>query len=862
MRKFTKLDNTVVDEGNLRKRPGLQIYGPYTLDTTELPAAIIDLIEYPTNLEFRWTEELLPTITHANAWTLTGAATAHAAVDDVPHDAATTYMAEADQAGIVTLGFANLSQARDSVGGVEIFVVGRVEGPNNVYGEVKVSYNDATTDYEIGRIKLTAGYDIESDNWQMVMLESPFNPKTGAMWTDAEIDGIRLSYELVDATKADLAILEPDGAGFHTGFSGAVGDIVSGVNYVGGGASVEDGSMSSTVAGTKQSVTVGNPATTFSSVDQVTIDIRVWRDTDSLPAAVRFYLRGSDATDRQIGSDKMIYNSVQHPNWSEFRGYDRTEIVLTTNPETDAAWSDAELDDIQIVVEHLGGGQLHWGGAHATVEGQTASTVEITATHIRPWGWDSDGRYPLPQLQLTSRGATRINNPSATAFTSIGTNITLAGIPPVKADHAFFLEKVWATNGQDQIIKYPDAGDLWEQLSAKPYGRCIESYGGRILLGDVTESSTRNAERIRWSQVLDGDDWSSSLSGQLDIHDTPGPFIAIKNYLSSCILYKEQGIYELIVQPDVIQPFRHYLRFPTVGCSAQATVQNGNIQGQPAHFFLGEGPSGLSVYAYINNQILEIGDEIRDKIQNTVDDTTKHLAFAVSDPVTNMYLLFLPTSSNYYPDECWAYHFPTETWRKWTFSQRISAAGIYTIPTPDPNDVADPAMVGRKTAVFASADHNLILWLNPDFHLDMDGPGLPDPADWSADWYNANGSTDTNPALSNIDMDIELELRHPEDRPMSTVTVHIWYRDRGYCNIGIFTSEDGGNAFTQQGDTLLLGSTDETGDAMYTKHDFDIDHAMTCTLSIREVSDIEYLAGDLDIEDIAIEFDSGGESAR
>src|SRR5574338_1616619 len=217
----------------------------------------------------------------------------------------------------------------------------------------------------------------------------------------------------------------------------------------------------------------------------------------------------------------------------------------------------------------------------------------------------------------------------------------------------------------NQIIWFPNTG-VWAQFAAKPYGETIESYAGRIILGDVTETATRTAERLRWSTIDDPTDWSASLSGDLDVHETEGAFVKIKKLLSSMVGYKyPTGIYSIEVTPEVIQPFRQYLLDSETGCVAGDTVDCGiTPSGQVVQLFLGDGPNGLNVYQFNGTVAIPVGNTIADEIRRTINQETKQYSFARVDPMTKMYCLFIPeTDEEFYPDQCWAYHLPTGTWR-------------------------------------------------------------------------------------------------------------------------------------------------------------------------------------------------------
>src|SRR3990167_2941581 len=190
-RKWQALDNTYVDQGRIRKRPGLRVYGSIeTVASAGVPTA---LIEVPTNQETLVQDRLTPDSTSLNTtWTITGAATVHAAIDEDPADDAAT-MVEADTNGDkFRVGFSNTSNLTDDyVGG--FVILGRARNTiTDAVSTLKVSYFDGIAEYELGSVEINASSTSEAgDIWQDFAIPVLLNPTNGARWSTSEIDGLQ-----------------------------------------------------------------------------------------------------------------------------------------------------------------------------------------------------------------------------------------------------------------------------------------------------------------------------------------------------------------------------------------------------------------------------------------------------------------------------------------------------------------------------------------------------------------------------------------------------------------------------------------------------------------------------------------------
>lgn len=462
---------------------------------------------------------------------------------------------------------------------------------------------------------------------------------------------------------------------------------------------------------------------------------------------------------RAGGSDYSLGDAIEitSTNWTTYT------LGSTINPADSAAWEDADADALELVLERDAANPLvrpEVTQVYATIEGIIGSVRTNS------------------KLYCTHSGIKRLNETLDT-FTDIDGSVTSPTCGQFdRWDATEFATYVYFTNGTDDLYFYPDASNLMDDLTTKPVGRTLATYGGMLLQGDVTASGTRVKERVQWCDTGDATNWATGTAGSIDLDETPGAVVKLKNlversgasYIGICVAYKETGVYHLEATGTANDEFDKRLINGSVGAYAMSSVQGYvNKQGQEVHAFLGHEGGVLNVFEWNGDTATPIGAPIRDMLDAEINYDQKANAFAVVSPEINAYVLYVATGDLSWPEVAYVYDIAQGLWARWPIPP-ITTAGQWLI------DSKWASVIGKADALAYKLD-------------------------------TTTTTDDGSAAITQVFETGDLLIGEAFGR----VTVHriwLWYRDRGTCTVTASVSNNGGSTYAVTDSVALAGSDD------------------------------------------------------
>lgn len=861
---WTKLTNVFIDYGWITTRPGLRPIGPTQQDTgSSRSAGPITAIEESrawdaedTSLGVR--EILYPTSTVSNTgWTITGAATAHQAVDDTTPDDDTTYIQTLTDDATITLGFGNLANSPEFIDSVIVHF--RATGiVNPLKQAVEVKWGNSTlagtiiktvpvpnTSYNNVNELPGAGY---VDYYVAVPTAGDNTP-----WTPSGVDAFSVR---LDFAKSSETIQGVEGYAHST--TGADDDFLpTGDSFIGNSIPgitsevplawlVDRDSTTRGTATDRVSVTYATSATALDSVDSVKARFAV----ATLPnywSSVTVYHRGTDLVRRTVASaqrvDKGFYPTDQwltdNPTLTSGLGagsksyliypdggWNFIDADMTTNPETGVAWTPAEIDagpEFGIQVDS-GAKDIFFGGSEMWVYGPISTAgVRITQVRLLVVERQQAGVEPQESLgrimstmdsfqrlyqQSPEEGVSFVDNHGATAALTGGLIV----------DTCDFLGHIFFENSVDDTYYFTGSDATMAQLTTGlPLGHTIWTFGQRLFKGDIIESGTRTEKRIRHSGLADPNDWSGSTSGTIDL--TFGGRGRIRKGLAlsahAAAVYLDEGIYVLNWTGDSDAPFTNQLIDADTGVVAPRTVkQVRHSAGYGSHIFLGNSPTGLGVYIFDGSNVSYVSQEIEKELRRLYNPANVDFAFGAIDRVNNLYLLFIPEDDQYLPEQCWVYHLETGFWSRWEFPLGFTCAGEWTLVEYQGSLEGDPfgtndVKAGQRSVILgttAGVPYRL------DYVAGSDWYAPAGPENYRYEYFSSHDDLGEPNAPRETPIEVTLEtgaLKIDETSPLNMTTVkRLWvtYENRGFCDLTLDVARDGGVDFGQT-TNFTLGDT-------------------------------------------------------
>ncbi|MGH8650994.1 MAG: hypothetical protein ACREYE_01920, partial [Gammaproteobacteria bacterium] len=578
-RLWMTLTNVVLANNFIQSRPGLKPVGPVSQDITTHQPGIPTIIGEAR----QWVNEdssigscqaLIPNGTSSNTgWTAVGAATIHAATDDLVPDNGTTRAEATADAATYIAAFANLAPSFDFVDSVTLHIRARATVPLRQILEVEHGNGFGNLGV-IGEIDLTnTAYsgDTSGSGFMDFFIPIPTDFQ-GFPWVSAEVNDATFKLTLNKEANPGIAFLLPLTTGSDNGFTPA-GDVWKDADGLDAPLAFFADRQTTSVGGPGERISiVFDNLSALTSVTRVRVRFAVAREEGGL-GRITVYQVGNDSVRRNIATTQSVDLIIPEPDnsnfWSPFVGIDIVEVVLTTNPETGLAWTVADLQsdpEFGILVE-TGSANIVFTSAELLVEGNLASTgaqIDLVELYVcgRTLGGASAGETAqqfLGRIMATSRAFFRLEGQSTDEgddLVDILGGVTAPTAGPYNWDSAQFFDRLYFENSVNTTYYY--SGATIAILTAPlPLGHTIWNFGNRLMKGDIISGGTRSIKRIAWSALAAPNDWTGAGSGTLDLtHGGEGRLrkgLPLSSHVTAC--YLDRGIYNLRWTGDDASPF-------------------------------------------------------------------------------------------------------------------------------------------------------------------------------------------------------------------------------------------------------------------------------------------------------------------
>ena len=254
---------------------------------------------------------------------------------------------------------------------------------------------------------------------------------------------------------------------------------------------------------------------------------------------------------------------------------------------------------------------------------------------------------------------------------------------------AHFNNRVWFTNGIDEIAYFPEtagSNETMADLAGDPICACLGTYASRLFAGDVVESAIRTKYRVLWSAINVGTDFTSATAGSLDLDETPGAVKALVNFTEArdqtfigvLAVFKDDSIFHMEATGVPSDPFDKRVMNNKVGLLAPRSIQVYTRQdGTQVIAFLGVDNGAVNVYEWDGDVATPIGDPISDTLRSESGFNALKHSWAYVDPNTYYYVLGVPLGGTQ-ATKAWAYDITRQIWASDSF-EPLDSVGIWRI---------------------------------------------------------------------------------------------------------------------------------------------------------------------------------------
>lgn len=558
---------------------------------------------------------------------------------------------------------------------------------------------------------------------------------------------------------------------------------------------------------TKNSFTFADLVATFDSISHVKVTL-VAKDMQPADHSNTYTL---NVFARQGGSDYELvtYDETDFP----FNTQVTKEIVLYNSPDDSSAWVDADVDGFEVGFYFS-----------AYSEGASGATVfRIYQLYVTVVGEVNTASGPNTKIMVVSQGFQALNESLDTWSDISGSTSSPAQPTKRRWDWTEHANILYFANGSDDLYFYPiSGGSTMDELTGKPTGRCIATFGQRLVIGDYLESSVRNYDGIRWPNVTDMTDWSGGDAGNLDLDETPGRLVALvpiaekaTSFIGVLVGLKRQGLYH--IETDATDVFKKRLMVGSVGCYAVNTAIRTVLEGRDVVAFLGHEGNQINILAWDGNNIIPLGDPVKNEIADEINWDEVENAFAGHDHVGGNLVFAIATGSNDYPTKAWVYNVERKTWKVWDLPE-VTTFGVWKVN-------------GQWQQVVGKSDRR---------SYKFDVTAVDDQGSAAITQEFRTGA-----------------LVLDQEQPWRRTTIYrayVWYRSRGTTTLTTDVSTDGGTAYDTSVSTTLDSDNDDDGSLKLAKVDLNT-NGYTQMIRFKNATAGE----ELDVERIILEWEPRGQ---
>jgi len=847
---WRRLTNVLIDDGWFVTRPGLRPVGPPSQDTSSRAAGVITFLREAV----AWGDEdssvgsqqvLIPNATIANTgWTITGAASVHAALDEAAPDDATTKVRAVTSGSTMTLDFASLSPSAEFIDTVILHF--RAVATKPAKQKIFAYYGNGALDGElIGSVEISnCSYDnVEenvSDGYMDFFLPVPV-AQDGYPWIESTVNAFQAELVMTKEEEPGIVLCAASTTGQDDDWLPAGSDSWKGTEEYPMSFFVDYTTTVRGSAGDRLSIQFEGLSVAMSSIDSVDVRFALANVPPNINGTVTVYHVGTDAVRRNVATGVVVSKQFFPPDeWfstydppGEFdegcqifevkpnAGLSLIDVEVTTNPETSAAFTPTEVSNgLEFGVEiETGSPDMYFSAAELFVEGPT-DTEGVDITQVNLYAAARQTSATTQQIQLgrimgTTRSFQRLNQQSPEEGADLVDILDSATQPSaafVNWDVAEFFGSLYIENSINDTYVYGGSDSVITQLTTGlPLGHTIWSFAQRLFKADTILSGTRTIKRVAWTALADPDDWTGATSGDLDLtHGGEGRVrkgLPLSSHVSA--VYLDKGVYTIRWTGDDDAPFVPILVDSDTGIVApRSCLPILDQGGQATHLFFGRGPQGLGVYMFNGTNVDWVSQEIDLDIKELTNRGFMDFAFAGIERQQNLYVLFVPEGDDIFPRQAWVFHLDQGRWTRWEFPFGITCAGEWTLVRDaatgsiegDPYGVADPRD-GVKTMVLGTE-------LGVPFFFDYDQASdwltAPGPLNFRNEFFTSRtGNFDHPNSIRETPIDFSLEtgaMVLGEKDLLQHASLHrVWmeYEDRGRVALTFDVSRDGGVVFSQ-----------------------------------------------------------------